>query len=1039
MSSKDSKIGTTAENTSGNDTPPVIGDWEWDEFGSFESKMDRLGGALGITFFSVLLLTALAAYEAFNITPDTWFRADYKWVLTSAAGLFASLGVLMALRKSGMRREGRTSADVTKTVSIVLLNIAALVASGTVFGWIIYNWIEGTASSRPEMLYFGSTVGIALVMASLSISGKGTSFDRVASVSLAGMSTGVFLLPLVAGVELVSEQNLVTVLYVIAAFASMVGGLVTLRTSRIRYRAEEPGRRYGVLMGLSILAVGVLAFYADSSGEADVLLRDTRWLLPPIVGLAVSLLVLADSRSVGVRRSETISFLAALVSAVCIAVPAFDMLGVATFDEISWLYPLSLVFVPLCMLAAFGVGRNRAKVPLLSLVLSAMPALLFLLVWPGGLFDGSSLDAAWGLLALYSAGFVFVVVSGFDAGSAIVRRDFANLARFMRIAFVSVLIVSAVAAYLAGSTWATDHAEYLHMIMWVLPLVAGAVISATVLTMTVLAGKERSLPILALSAGALVLLTVLMAALSGWLDGFWSGQAFDIDLWMVLLVAGAIISAAMLVMTVLAGKERSLLVLALSAGALVSSIVLAIVLSGWLDGFWSDPVFGMDLWAIPLVAWVCTSAVVLVITVLAGKGRSLPVLALSAGALVLSVVLAMALSGWLAGLWSGPVFESDHLQLAYPLSVLFGMSLASISLGLSRVGTRRDLVLIATTALMAPLVIYASIHSAEAEIPSMGSLLVASVLVLFSSFRLHTWYSGALVTREKISINIRNLTKISRQVMKNPMGAIGIGILVFFVFIAIFGPSLASEKITNPSGAGSFDRLLPQSSEHWMGTDNKGFDIFSQLLYGGRTSMIVGITAAMIASILGASIGLYSGYVGGWRDEAIMRLNDVVLSIPWLVLMIIIAAYMGEINLLGIILIIGLTGWSATARLVRAQVLSLRERQFVERARAIGCSDGAIIRRHILPNSFPLVFANTILTVAVAILSEATLSFLRMRPNDVVTWGAMLSEAFESSAFYIGLHWWIIAPGLCIVLVVLGFTLIGFALDEILNPKLRKR
>jgi len=117
----------------------------------------------------------------------------------------------------------------------------------------------------------------------------------------------------------------------------------------------------------------------------------------------------------------------------------------------------------------------------------------------------------------------------------------------------------------------------------------------------------------------------------------------------------------------------------------------------------------------------------------------------------------------------------------------------------------------------------------------------------------------------------------------------------------------------------------------------------------------------------------------------------------------------------------------------------LRERQFVERARAIGCSDGAIIRRHILPNSFPLVFANTILTVAVAILSEATLSFLRMRPNDVVTWGAMLSEAFESSAFYIGLHWWIIAPGLCIVLVVLGFTLIGFALDEILNPKLRKR
>jgi peptide/nickel transport system permease protein len=226
---------------------------------------------------------------------------------------------------------------------------------------------------------------------------------------------------------------------------------------------------------------------------------------------------------------------------------------------------------------------------------------------------------------------------------------------------------------------------------------------------------------------------------------------------------------------------------------------------------------------------------------------------------------------------------------------------------------------------------------------------------------------------------------------------------------------------------------------HWMGTDTFGYDVFSELLVGARTSIIVGIFSALIASVLGAAVGLYSGYVGGWTDEVIMRANDVVLSIPWLVLMIIVAAMLGKIDLTGIILIIGLTGWSATARMVRAQVLSIRERQFIERARAIGSSDMAIVRRHVLPNAFPLVFANTILTVAVSILSEATLSFLGMRPVGVVTWGTMLSYASSANAFQIGLQWWIIAPGLCIVTIVLGFTLLGYALDDILNPKLRKR
>ncbi|UCE80414.1 MAG: ABC transporter permease, partial [Methanobacteriota archaeon] len=233
--------------------------------------------------------------------------------------------------------------------------------------------------------------------------------------------------------------------------------------------------------------------------------------------------------------------------------------------------------------------------------------------------------------------------------------------------------------------------------------------------------------------------------------------------------------------------------------------------------------------------------------------------------------------------------------------------------------------------------------------------------------------------------------------------------------------------------------LVENWTTHWMGTDSFEADIFSKLIYGARTSIIVGVFSAIIASVLGAAIGLYSGYAGGRVDEILMRANDVVLSVPWLVLMIVIAAMIGKIDLLGIILIIGFTGWSPTARMVRAQVLSIKERQYIERARAIGASDLGIIRRHVLPNSFPLVFANTILTVAGSILSEATLSFLGMRPVGVVTWGTMLSYASSAGAFTIGLHWWIIAPGLCIVFVVLGFTLLGYALDDILNPRLRRR
>ena len=293
--------------------------------------------------------------------------------------------------------------------------------------------------------------------------------------------------------------------------------------------------------------------------------------------------------------------------------------------------------------------------------------------------------------------------------------------------------------------------------------------------------------------------------------------------------------------------------------------------------------------------------------------------------------------------------------------------------------------------------------------------------------------------REKLRIRSEKLARMNRQLLKNPMGLAGAIILTFFILMGIFGSTLAPYSVDFGTSEGKFDKFLRPSDEHWLGTDSFGFDIFSELLYGAKTSIIVGVVSAAIASVVGAMVGLYSGYAGGWKDEVLMRMNDVVLSIPWLVLMIVVAAFMKTIDLTGIILIIGLTGWSSTARMVRSQVLSLRERQYVERARAIGATDVHIISKHILPNAFPLVFANTVLTVAASILSESTLSFLGLRPEGTVTWGTMLSYATESDAMRIGMSGWILIPGLCIVSIVLGFTLLGYALDDIMNPKLRKR
>ncbi len=232
--------------------------------------------------------------------------------------------------------------------------------------------------------------------------------------------------------------------------------------------------------------------------------------------------------------------------------------------------------------------------------------------------------------------------------------------------------------------------------------------------------------------------------------------------------------------------------------------------------------------------------------------------------------------------------------------------------------------------------------------------------------------------------------------------------------------------------------LQPPSIKHLMGTDDMGRDVLANLISGARISLLTGVLATIISMFIGTFIGILAGYYGKGLDNFLMRLTDFFLVIPWLPLMMVLAAILGT-SLWNIIFVIGITSWAGTARVVRAQTLSVKERQFIERTVSIGAGNLHIMVRHVLPNVFPLVFANTVLVAAVAIVSETTLSFLGLGDPTMASWGMMLHYAFEGGATAAGAYWYYLPPGICVILVVLAFTLLGYAFDEILNPKLRER
>jgi peptide/nickel transport system permease protein len=284
---------------------------------------------------------------------------------------------------------------------------------------------------------------------------------------------------------------------------------------------------------------------------------------------------------------------------------------------------------------------------------------------------------------------------------------------------------------------------------------------------------------------------------------------------------------------------------------------------------------------------------------------------------------------------------------------------------------------------------------------------------------------------------IQALKSSAKLFAKNKMGVAGLAILTVFVGLALFADVLVPEARLSVANAPGIP-LQPPSSQFWLGTDELGRSVLDLVIQGSQISLLVGFLATAISILIGALVGITAGYFGGWIGIVLMRLTDWFLVIPFLPLAIVLAAILGR-GLFVIALVIALVTWAGTARLVRAQVLTLKERPYVERARALGASNRQIISRHILPNVFPLIFANTVLVVAVAILTETTLSFLGLGDPFSVSWGGILESAYAEGAISLGAWWYLVPPGLCIVLVVLGFTMCGYALDEILDPRLRER
>jgi peptide/nickel transport system permease protein len=273
---------------------------------------------------------------------------------------------------------------------------------------------------------------------------------------------------------------------------------------------------------------------------------------------------------------------------------------------------------------------------------------------------------------------------------------------------------------------------------------------------------------------------------------------------------------------------------------------------------------------------------------------------------------------------------------------------------------------------------------------------------------------------------------------RDRLALLGLAVVAASILLAMVAPALApADPVRNDLLA----RLAPPawveggSWQHPLGTDTLGRDVVSRLLYGARVSLIVGFSAVVVAGVLGLALGLAAGYYGGRIDEALMRVGDVQLAFPALVLAVAVLAVVGS-GLGSIVLVLGVTGWVTYARIARGETLSLRHREFVEGARALGAGDAAILWRHVLPNVLPSITVVATFSVARTIIAEASLSFLGLGlPPPAPSWGAMLDEGRN----YLTTGWWLaLFPGLAILTLVLGINVVGDWLRDALDPRLER-
>jgi peptide/nickel transport system permease protein len=269
-------------------------------------------------------------------------------------------------------------------------------------------------------------------------------------------------------------------------------------------------------------------------------------------------------------------------------------------------------------------------------------------------------------------------------------------------------------------------------------------------------------------------------------------------------------------------------------------------------------------------------------------------------------------------------------------------------------------------------------------------------------------------------------------VSRRPSAAVGAGVLLLVIVGAVLAPVIAPYDLHTQVGP----VFGHPSWSHPLGLDDGGIDMVTLLMWGARISLVVGFAATLVSMVIGGTIGVAAGYFGGKVDTILMRITDYFLVIPDVPLMIIVAAIWGP-SLFHIIIVIGILLWTSTARVIRAQVKSVRERVYVKRARALGAGHTRIVLRHVLPQVAPLLIANTVLTIAVAIFDETALSFLGLGDPSRISLGKVIENAFQRAAISTGAWWAIVPPGALVAVIILCCSLIGGTLEDALNPRLR--